>query len=190
MHQRALRDLLDEELWLLGCDARASTGNRLLQLGLERHRPSDTVQPARGATGYRWQCTADRTLMVWGFGVWCAVAGCGSVLLPRRDPLPLRWSVTEEAPVHAHRLRDLAAWRRPRQQAEQVNAQRVAAHAMRALADYERAVAALIAPSEREQLLRGTRARPVAAARLPDAWYAMAQRFDLLEDSACSTRAA
>jgi hypothetical protein len=71
--------LLDQQMWCWGCDIRRSDGNLLLAYGAEK-RPSPDP---REHSAYSFHLPDGMTLNLWGWGVWVAREGFGSLLLSR-----------------------------------------------------------------------------------------------------------
>lgn len=82
LQRRVQAQLLDHQLWCLGCDIRSPEGNLLLAFGFERHRP-----PAgrTGSSAYRLRDAGrSSTIVCWGFGI--AVETTDERLFLRRHP--------------------------------------------------------------------------------------------------------
>jgi hypothetical protein len=66
-------------MWCWGCDIRRQEGNLLLAYGCERRGSPDP----RYHSAYIYSLCADCTLTLWGWGVWIAREGLGSLFLSR-----------------------------------------------------------------------------------------------------------
>ena len=78
LRQRAAA-LLDQQMWCWGCDVRRSAGNLLLAYGAEKRPASEP----RLHSAYSFRLGTDAALNLWGWGVWIASQGCGSVFVSR-----------------------------------------------------------------------------------------------------------
>jgi|YNPBryulayer2012_1023412.scaffolds.fasta_scaffold03686_2 hypothetical protein len=78
--------LLDQQLWLFGCDVRNQSGNVLLTIGFERTPPPEGW---KAATQYH-RCHLDGScLKLWGFGFWYSSDSILGVFVRRGDFSPL-----------------------------------------------------------------------------------------------------
>jgi CxxC-x17-CxxC domain-containing protein len=100
--------LFNQQFWLWGCDIRRAEGNLLLEYGLVRQRPPEGHA---GSRVYRCQLSAEATLLLWSFGIFCGDLQTGGVYLARYNfaPLasagfasePLPW-LPDQLPATAH----------------------------------------------------------------------------------------
>jgi hypothetical protein len=124
--------LLDQQMWCWGCDVRRQEGNLLLAYGCERRGSPDP----RYHSAYTHSLCADCTLTLWGWGVWIAREGTGSMFLSRS-----RFRVSFTPDVHLHpqvwQADDLPSAKRPCDLAAQTNTCCLLAEAMTWIGDYE-----------------------------------------------------
>lgn len=103
--RRRAAALLDQQMWCWGCDVRRKAGNLLLAYGAEK-RPAP--EP-RLHSAYSFRLGADAALNLWGWGIWIAREGCGSVFASRAqfrvryaaqvDRMPQAWCETNLPPT-------------------------------------------------------------------------------------------
>ena len=72
--------LLNQQLWLFGCDVRRKEGNLLVDYGFDRTRPPEGV---RGASQYAKPQPNGELMILWGFGLYLESA-CGQGLFLKR----------------------------------------------------------------------------------------------------------
>lgn len=94
--------LLDQQMWCWGCDIRRSEGNLLLAYGAEK-RPSP--EP-RLPSAYSFHLGASAALNLWGWGIWIARQGCGSIFIGRAG-FRVRYAAQAELLPQAWRECDL-----------------------------------------------------------------------------------
>lgn len=78
-YQRTAVALIDQQMWCWGCDVRRTEGNLLLIYGAEK-RPSP--QPGYHSA-YTFHLQNNTVLNLWGWGIWIARTGLGSLLISR-----------------------------------------------------------------------------------------------------------
>lgn len=168
--------LLDHQLWCLGCDIRRPEGNLLLAFGFERRR---APAGANGGSAYRLTCDVEGvTVTCWGFGIGVEVDD--RRLFLRRHPFSMElvgadvlrtvgWEVPPRMPVLAL--------------AEDVSARAALARACGVWRAYERWVESTVGASWRLRCW-GERPRHVRrrlrfeAGALADGWCAVAASLD------------
>jgi len=140
--------LLDQQMWCWGCDVRRQAGNLLLAYGCER-RPSPDP---RFHSAYSYGLCTGCVLTLWGWGVWIARDGLGSVLLSRS-----RFRVSYKTEVHLHpqawQAEDLPYAQSPHDLAAQANTRRLLAEAMTWIGEYEHWLARHTEPAYRETII-------------------------------------
>jgi hypothetical protein len=140
--------LLDQQMWCWGCDVRRQAGNLLLAYGGER-RPSPDP---RYHSAYSYGLCAECTLTLWGWGVWMAREGRGSLFVSRSQ---FRVSYTSE--VHrypqAWQADDLPIIRQPADPAAQTNTRCLLAEALNWIGEYEHWLACHTEPAYRETVI-------------------------------------
>ncbi|MGQ9889801.1 MAG: hypothetical protein ACUVSX_15145 [Aggregatilineales bacterium] len=94
--------LLDQQMWCWGCDVRRSAGNLLLAYGAQK-RPAP--EP-RLHSAYSFHLGAGAALNLWGWGIWTARQGCGSVFVDRAR-FQVRYTAQAELLPQAWRKCDL-----------------------------------------------------------------------------------
>lgn len=87
--------LLNQQFWLWGQDIRRQEGNVLLHHGFERMRPPDAVQ---GSRCYTLRLDPQRTVVLWGFGLFYGDQAHGGLYLSRFRLSPLL-GASADAPV-------------------------------------------------------------------------------------------
>lgn len=85
-------DLLNQQMWLFGCDVRRKQGNLLLDYGFERTRPPEGV---KGSSRYARQMPNGDFLVLWGFGLYLE-STCGQGLFLKRYEFSPRLMVRPE----------------------------------------------------------------------------------------------
>ncbi len=85
-------DLLNQQMWLFGCDVRRKESNLLLDYGFERTRPSEDV---KGSSRYALQLPSGDFLVLWGFGLYLE-STCGQGLFLKRYEFSPRLMVRPE----------------------------------------------------------------------------------------------
>lgn len=140
--------LLNQQMWCWGCDVRRAEGNLLVTYGAAK-RPSPDP---RYHSAYSFCLSEGAVLNLWGWGVWIAHEGYGSLLLSRA-----RFRACYTAQVHllpnAWRAYDLPCTGAAHHAGEQQAAYHLLAEAMRWISGYEDWLAAQMAPDYREQVI-------------------------------------
>lgn len=138
--------LLEQQMWCWGCDVRRKSGNLLLEYGFEQR----TSPQPRYHSAYTCQLQPGCTLTLWGWGVWVADEGRGSLLLSRSR---FRVGYTSQADLYpqAWCADDLAATRLPSTQVEQRSTLYLLETTCRWITGYERWLATQVDPTYREQ---------------------------------------
>ena len=85
-------DLLNQQMWLFGCDVRREQGNLLLEYGFERTRPPADV---KGSSCYSMRLPNNDLLVLWGFGLYLE-STCGQGLFLKRYEFSPRLMVRPE----------------------------------------------------------------------------------------------
>lgn len=176
--RRAVRDLLDAQLWCVGRDIQHVDGNALLRWGFARVRPP---AGATGSSAYRLALADGSRCVLWGFAVWYGAPALGAGLLLHRHPFAARLTTSVEPPLPLWRAEQLAL-ALPSAVVAPDRAPALAARLARAFAGYEAwALATLGAAHRREcerERPRGVRRRqPVPCEALADGWRALAERL-------------
>jgi len=137
--------LLEQQMWCWGCDVRRQEGNLLLAYGCERYPSPDP----RFHSAYTYALCADCTLTLWGWGVWIAREGTGSIFLSRSR---FRVSFTPDVYLYpqAWQADDLPSGKSPRAPTAQTNTHCLLAEAMTWIGDYEHWLACNTEPRYRE----------------------------------------
>lgn len=137
--------LLEQQMWCWGCDVRRQEGNLLLAYGCEQHPSPDP----RFHSAYSYQLCADCVLTLWGWGIWMAREGTGSMFLSRSR---FRVSYTPEVHLYpqAWQEDDLPSVKSPRDPAAQTNTRCLLVKAIAWMGDYEHWLACHIEPHYRE----------------------------------------
>lgn len=73
--------LFDQQLWCWGCDVRRPMGNLLLAYGAEKRSAPDP----RYHSTYIFRTGMDGTISLWGWGLWIAQKGTGSLFISRAN---------------------------------------------------------------------------------------------------------
>lgn len=100
--ERRLATLLEQQMWCWGCDVRREAGNLLLAYGAHK-RPSPVP---RLHSAYTYPLLDGAALTLWGWGVWVACEGYGSVFLSRARGC-VRTSALADLAPQAWRAQDL-----------------------------------------------------------------------------------
>lgn len=137
--RRAAQQLLAQQCWCWGRDARRAEGNLLLEYGFERRRPP-AAEP--GATIYSLD-TPNAILRLWAFGFFWGEAGVESgrgVYVGRFEFAPLWWEGDQAPAAHAPPHLAPRHWpglRAPRTLIERRETRRMLGAALREFARYE-----------------------------------------------------
>ena len=135
-------------MWCWGCDVRRQAGNLLLAYGCERRPAPDP----RFHSAYSYGLCADCVLTLWGWGVWMAREGLGSLLLSRS-----RFQINYIPDTHlypqAWQADDLPVGQRPCSPEAQANSRCLLAEAMTWIGDYEGWLACHTEPAYREAVI-------------------------------------
>lgn len=98
-------DLLNQQMWLLGCDLRRRDGNLLLKYGFEKFRPPENI---KGSTCYCKYVGEHEWLMLWGFGLFLQNKNEKGIFLKRYEFTPRlmsfpasTWSIEQMPCSHA-----------------------------------------------------------------------------------------
>lgn len=175
---RSATALLHQTLWCLGRDIQHPDGNLLLAHGFTRLRPPADVP---GSSRYQL-ASPEAAVAVWGFGVWFAAPGAGSVFL-RRYAFRPKWH-PGEAPPAAFTPIPLGQWTAPRTPAARAAVLRLTAQAAAWFAAYETWVDAVAGPEWRVGVLQAWDAPGARPGDTTRAWRALAA---LLEREAART---
>ncbi|NJO82690.1 MAG: hypothetical protein HC828_07605 [Blastochloris sp.] len=135
-------------MWCWGCDVRRQEGNLLLTYGCERYPSPDP----RFHSAYASTLCTDCVLTLWGWGVWIAREGTGSIFLSRSR---FRVSYTSEVHLYpqAWQADALPIVRRPGDPVAQANTRCLLAEAMTWIGEYEHWLACNTEPRYRETVL-------------------------------------
>jgi hypothetical protein len=140
--------LLDQQMWCWGCDVRRAEGNLLVTYGATK-RPSPDP---RYHSAYSFCLREGAVLNLWGWGVWIAHEGYGSLFLSRA-----RFRACYTADVHllpdAWRACDLPHTGTARHAGEQQAAYRLLADAMAWMGDYETWLTTQVPSDYRERVI-------------------------------------
>ncbi|PJF24860.1 MAG: hypothetical protein CUN53_15705 [Phototrophicales bacterium] len=100
---RTVEALFDQQMWCWGCDVRRGEGNLLLEYGGKRLPPAEP----RLRSGYRFAVDPAYALTLWGWGLWVAAEGLGSLFM-RRARFEIVWCASAHLAPRAWCERDLA----------------------------------------------------------------------------------
>jgi hypothetical protein len=140
--------LLDQQMWCWGCDVRRQAGNLLLAYGCERRPAPDP----RFHSAYSYRLCADCVLTLWGWGVWMAREGLGSLFLSR-SRFRVTYSPDTQLYPQAWQADDLPSGRRPCDPVAQMNTRCLLAETMTWIGDYEGWLACHTEPHYRETII-------------------------------------
>lgn len=140
--------LLDQQMWCWGCDVRRAEGNLLLAYGAEK-RPSPDP---RYHSAYSFCLHTGAVLNLWGWGVWMAQEGYGSLFLSRSH-----FRACYTAQVHllpdAWHVCDLPHTGAACHAGEQQAAYSLLADTMAWMGEYETWLSAQVPPDYRERVI-------------------------------------
>ncbi len=167
--------LLEQQMWCWGCDVRRQEGNLLLTYGCERYPSPDP----RFHSAYASTLCADCVLTLWGWGIWIAREGTGSIFLSRSR---FRVSYTPEVHLHpqAWQSGDLPSAKRPCDPVAQMNTRCLLAKTITWIGDYEHWLACHTEPAYRETVLAAWPQRRryrggTAGSAMTTAWNTLAE---------------
>jgi len=167
--------LLDQQMWCWGCDVRRSEGNLLLAYGAEK-RPSP--EP-RLPSAYSFSLSEGAALNLWGWGIWIARQGCGSVFVGRAG-FRVRCAAQAELLPQAWRECDLPATRAAHTVGELRAVCSLLSEVCEWISAYETWLAAQFEPSYREQTIAAWPERKrhrggVSAVEMAASWIALSE---------------
>lgn len=185
---RALRKrgaaLLDQQMWLFGCDIRRAQGNALLEYGFQRIRPPEAE---RSSSRYELRRSDGRFIFLWAFGIYFSEAESPGLFLRRYEFSPRLM----DAPGPAWKPEDLPPPRLPVSQAENDQVRALLQNALRWLADYERwALKRLGIPYRAACLAAWPKRVTSSPEETPQAWRELAQACEPLKTRSLSFQAA
>lgn len=166
--------LLNQQFWLWGQDIRRKGGNLLLRHGFERVRPPEGVQ---GSRCYTLQLDENRTMALWGFGLFYGDPSLGGLYVSRFGLSPLL-SESGEPPVAVWSPAHLTSFAQPANAREWVRVRPLLIAALRWISAYESWILEEMGPAYRYDCLAGW-SRPFCAADEGAAqWLRLAHRCD------------
>jgi hypothetical protein len=140
--------LLDQQMWCWGCDVRRKSGNLLLVYGFEQ-RPSPNP---RHHSAYTVCLCPDCTLTLWGWGLWIAAQGFGSVILSRSRFRVCYTAEVEYCP-QAWQVNNLPPVKSPSDSAERGHTLELLSEALTWIAHYEGWLASQVEPNYRDEVI-------------------------------------
>jgi len=167
--------LLDQQMWCWGCDVRRAAGNLLLAYGAQK-RPA---LEQRLHSAYSFHLGAGAALTLWGWGIWAARQGCGSVFVSRAG-FHVRCTAQAELLPQAWRECDLPPTRTA-VSADELSAVGVLLFdTCRWIAQYESWLATHIEPAYRERTIAAWPERKrhrggVPAVEMAASWIALSE---------------
>lgn len=172
--RRRGRSLLNQQFWLWGQDIRRQEGNLLIRHGFERVRPPEGVQ---GSRCYTLRLDENRTMALWGFGLFYGDPSLGGLYLSRFRLSPLL-SESGEPPVAVWSPAHFTPFTQPADAQEWARARPSLIAALRWISAYESWILEQMGPAYRYDCLAGW-SRPVCAADAGAAqWLRLAHRCD------------
>lgn len=166
--------LLNQQFWLWGQDIRRPEGNVLLAHGFRRARPPEGV---KGSPSYALDLGGDRSLVLWGFGLFLGDRALGGIYVSRFRLAPLL-ILDAEPPAGVWSPSQLPPRRPPADAAERAVAWTLLGDAVRWLAAYERWVQATYGVAHRQGLLHGWGRAVCPVERMPMTWSRLACRTE------------
>jgi hypothetical protein len=164
------RALLDQQLWCWGRDIRHPGGNVLRRYGFLAQRPA---HPDRGSTAYVLDSCAERTLVLWGFGVFCGDAAGGGLFLKRYEYTP-RLTAQHLPPWVLWHPGHLPPGRDPESSDDRIRLQGLYTDALEWIASYERWVAERFGLAYRRRCVAGWARALIPADAMAATWDALA----------------
>lgn len=162
--------MLDQQLWLLGCDVRHPEGNILLQAGFKRQRPPIDC---KASTQYHLEFSQGGCIKLWGFGFWYSSDSTSGVFVRRGDFSP-RLCVLDQ-PIW--RTEDLPKMHMPGTLEENNRVWLSLALAFNWFAKYEQDVIRRFGLAYRQNALnRWTKKIVIQAGELSDHWHELANQ--------------
>lgn len=166
--------LLDQQMWLFGCDIRRPEGNALLEYGFRRIRPPQTES---ASSRYELHLNEGKTVLLWAFGIYYAEAESSDGLFLRRYEFSPRLM---DSPGPAWKPEDLPPLRLPASEAENCRMRALLQNVLRWLADYERwALERLGVPYRAACLAAWPKRVTLTPEETPQAWRTLAQACEL-----------
>ena len=173
--------LLDQQLWLFGCDVRNQSGNILLAIGFERIRPPEGW---KAATQYHRYLPDGSCLKLWGFGFWISSDSLMGVFVRRGDFSPRLCRLTESI----WRPEDLPPMSLPNSAQEISQAWRSLSCVFEWFADYEQFILQKYGLNYRRDCLRQWVKNPYTTAELiSNHWQKLAHDCYTLSESGTGT---
>jgi len=167
-------ELLDQQMWCFGRDIANPDGNILSRLGMCQLRPPDR---ARGSTAYSALTLQGGSVTLWGFGIFYAKEGVGSIFLRRYDFAPVFGKVTELGPVFAPE--QLPSMHRPVTGSEWGSVRTLLTDLLEWLSGYEHWISETFRAAYREHCLKSRdQDAIVPAARMANEWERLAKKCD------------
>ncbi len=179
LRQRAAA-LLDQQMWCWGCDVRRSAGNLLLAYGAEK-RPAPE---SRLHSAYSFDLGGGAVITLWGWGIWIARQGCGSVFISR-SKFRARYAAAAQLLPQAWREWDLPPTRADLTADELRTACGMLSIVFSWISAYETWLAMQVDPSYREQTIavwpvRRRYGGGVLAAEMATSWLTLSEMLSRL----------
>lgn len=175
--------LLNQQFWLWGQDIRRPEGNLLLQHGFARTRPPEDIQ---GGRRYALRLDPDRTVVLWGFGLFYGDEERGGLYLSRFRLAPLLCA-SATPPVGVWTPSQLPPLSDPVGESDWGRARLLLGAALRWVSAYETWVVREMGSDYRQRCLTGC-SRPVCPADGGAAlWLRMARHCDATLDHAITS---
>ena len=174
--QKQAEMLFEQQMWCWGCDVRREAGNLLLAYGF-RKRPA---LESRTSSAYTCLLHPDGALTLWGWGLWIAAQGCGSLLISR-DGFRLRGCAEAIYEPQAWREADLLPSVAPVRMAQEYAADTLLVQALTWIALYEDWLTTQVEPTYRTCALAAWPQRRRCKGGVPA--HEMAARWALLAHS-------
>jgi hypothetical protein len=178
--RRESSQLLEQQLWALGCDIRRPEGNLLIAAGCKRLAAPANLECA---SCYKAICRSGARLSLRGFGLVCEHGSLGALFISRDNFTP-QWTPRTSSDWSPWRLEDVAGWRaKPSSHAAEVSI--LAAAAAEWLAQYETGVVELLGPEYRQSTLdqrQRSCMAPIGGAEMASRWSQIAEDLRLRPD--------
>lgn len=176
--------LLDQQMWLFGCDIRRTEGNALVEYGFQRIRPP---QPERASSRYELRRSDGTSVLLWAFGIYFSEDESEGLFLRRYEFSPRLMS----APQAAWKPEDLPPPRLPASKAQSLQMSALLRKALYWLAEYELwALERLSAPYRAACLSAWPKRVTPDPAETPQAWRELAQACERLQTTGLRLQAA
>lgn len=138
--------LFDQQMWCWGCDVRREAGNLLLAYGMEKW-PSPVP---RLRSAYTMPLDAESAITLWGWGVWTAAQGHGSIFISRAH-FAVRYRSSAELRPAAWCEAQLPAFETPISEEQHPHIIHLLGKTFDWIADYERWLQETVGTDYREQ---------------------------------------